>query len=168
MLDSNEINNPEAIEKYFCVEFEKLRQMPMDEETTSILAKLLFSKPLDIKDIPEKDKPFLIKMMEKRIRVLYTYQMNDAKALLFLAFISKTPGIAVMYLTFLQYKAFKMHKKEIDLNDICEIFFNGFPGESDLSMVWHKQKIHKKPNMHSDNLLDYPYAAKSIQFQLQE
>jgi hypothetical protein len=98
--------------------------------------------------------------MEKRIEVLHDFEL-DERTLLFLCCICKSAGVSVMYIWYLQYKSKKRNIKEISLESFCEIFPVGFPSEDDLHRMWDNQKVLVK-GMGSDNLLDYPYAGKSL------
>lgn len=175
-----------SIELEFCEPFQKLRLHPMDEETTKILIQLLFASKNVI--IPEDEKPFLYKLIEKRLTA-YTYTITDTRLIFFLIVISRTPGKAVMYMTYLQYWSKKHGVKDIALDDFAkEIFPMGFPSDDDLRILWDKCKVTGKPKDltgeaeeffydnsfidydkerqeikgGSDNLLDYRYALTSI------
>jgi hypothetical protein len=159
MLDFNVTEQDNSIEELFAKEFEKTEKHPMDEFTTEMLVKLHLSKNTSYA-IPEGEKPFLYKLMEKRIEVLHDFEL-DERTLLFLCCICKSAGVSVMYIWYLQYKSKKRNIKEISLESFCEIFPVGFPSEDDLHRMWDNQKVLVK-GMGSDNLLDYPYAGKSL------
>jgi hypothetical protein len=69
-----------------------------------------------------------------------------------------------MYGTYFAYWAKKNNKNKITLNDFCEkIFPFGLPTEEEISKLWIKQKVKcEKPEMKSDNLLDYYKATISL------
>jgi|688.fasta_scaffold05151_34 hypothetical protein len=159
MLDFNVTEQDNSIEELFAKEFEKTEKYPMDDFTTEMLVKLTLSKNTSYA-IPEGEKPFLYKLMEKRIEVLHDFEL-DERTLLFLCCICKSAGVSVMYIWYLQYKSKKRNIKEISLESFCEIFPVGFPSEDDLHRMWDNQKVLVK-GMGSDNLLDYPYAGKSL------
>lgn len=159
MLDFNVTEQDNSIEELFAKEFEKTEKYPMDDFTTEMLVKLTLSKNTSYA-IPEGEKPFLYKLMEKRIEVLHDFEL-DERTLLFLCCICKSAGVSVMYIWYLQYKSKKRNIKEISLESFCEIFPVGFPSEDDLHRIWDNQKVLVK-GMGSDNLLDYPYAGKSL------
>lgn len=159
MLDENVKEQPNSIEELFAKEFEKTKKNPMDKDTSEILMKLIMSKNSSYQ-IPEKDKPFLYKLLEKRIEVLHSFEVDD-RVLLFLCCICRSAGVGVMYCWYLQYQSKRKNTKEISLETFCEIFPMGFPSEDDLSRLWDAQKVKTK-GMSSDNLLDYPQAGKSL------
>ena len=158
MLDEKVIQDQTAIEELFCKPFEKLKQHNMDNETSGLMIQLLMGNP---QEIPEKEKPFLLKLIEKRIEVVFDYVITDIKLLLFLCVLTETPGKAVMYLTYLQYWAKKNSKFEIDMDTFCQTIFPwGFPSDEDLDKLWDSQKVKTKGM--SDNLVDYPLAMQSL------
>ena len=161
MLQNKIIKQENAVEKYFCEPFDKVQRVPMSEENTGFLMKLLMMKGL--KEPPEKDKPFLIKVIESRLKTAFSFSIKDNRLRLFIAIISQTPGTAIMYLTYLQYWCKKNKTKEIDLEKFCDIFPMGFLNEKDLEKIWDGQKVLRGEGG-SDNLLDYQSAMLSIHF----
>ena len=159
MLDISVIEQPNSIEELFAKEFEKTNKQPMDDFTTEMLVKLSLSKSSPYK-LPEEEKPFLYKLMEKRISVVHDFELDD-RTLLFLCCICKSADVCVMYIWYLQYESKKRNMKQISFEDFCLIFPVGFPSEEDLSLLWVKQKVYTK-GLGSDNLLDYPQAGKSL------
>ena len=114
--------------------------------------------------IPEAQKPFLYKLIEKRLEHCFTYKITDARLLLMMVLICQTPGIAVMYMAYLQYWCKKNFSESIDLDVFCEkIFPWGFPGDDDLHKLWDSQKVEQNGPGSSDNLLDYSMAYQTIQ-----
>lgn len=162
-MESTTIETGDSVENIFCIPFGALPKYPMDKETAELMIQLMFSGDA-VPNIPEKDKPFLYKIIESRASASFTVKITDVKLILFLCVLTKTPGIAVMYLTYLQYWAKKNNVKEITFDNFCSrIFPNGFPSESDLHSLWLMQKVEK--NGGSYNLLDYQSAMRTIQFE---
>lgn len=160
----NEITKQEnAVEEYFCKPFSKLQKHEMDKETTGFLITLLMSKDKQ-KELPEKEKPFLMKLIEQRIKGCFSFDIKDTRLILFITIIAKSAGTAVMYLTYLQWCCKQKGYKEIDLEKFCELFPMGFPNETDLQKVWDGQKVERDNGKGSDNLLDYQSAMVSIHF----
>jgi len=159
MLNFDVTTQPNSIEELFAKEFEKTQKQPMDYFTSEILVKLSLSKDMSYA-ITEEEKPFLYKLMEKRIEVIHDFEL-DERTLVFLCCICKSAGISVMYCWYLQYESKKRNIRHISLETFCEIFPMGFPSEDDLSRLWDAQKVHSE-RMGSDNLLDYPQAGKSL------
>lgn len=97
----------------------------------------------------------------KRIKFMHTYTATKA-VLLFLESICPTPGIAVMYCNYLQYKMFKRKQKKLDMNTLAFIFPMGFFSEHTLNEFWDKQKllVDRGP----DNMLDYKELGSSMIF----
>lgn len=150
-----------AVEEYFCKPFNKLKRHEMGIETTRLMYILLAGDPAH--KIKESDKPWLFKIIEQRIHGCLTMKISDERLLLFITHLAETPGNAVMYLAYLQYRCKKEDIKELSFEYFCEsIFPFGFPSDEDLHQLWNAQKV--RPEGGSDNLLDYQTAYKSIQF----
>lgn len=159
MLNPETTKQSDAIEVLFCEPFEKLERFPMSTELTQDLVRLYVSKNIEI---AEDEKPFLFRLIEKRVKHLYTFEIQDHRLILFLCILTESPGKAVMYLTYLQYWCKKNNVTKLTFDVFCEkIFPHGFPKESDLDELWNKQKV--EPNGGNDNLLDYHTALTSIQ-----
>lgn len=167
MLNIQEVINPNAVEKYICEPMHKLpKAEEMEVEDTKLLVGLLKASPN--KKMAEIDKPFIFRMIEKRVNARLSVKITDHRLILFLCIICKTPCKAVLYLYYIQYWALKNNTEEITLELFGEkIFPFGFFKDKDLNTIWDAQKV--KPNEYggSDNLIDYPAAATSIQFQHQ-
>ncbi len=159
-LDYIETKNPHAIETIVCQEILLIPHVKMDEETRMLMALLLSEK--NSINIPEKEKPFLYAVIEKRVTHCFTIQITDSRLLLFLAFIAKSPGVAILYLWYLQYWCFNSNIRKLDLETFCEIFPMGFPTDLELRRIWNSQKVDREAG--SDNLVDYSSAGMSIQF----
>lgn len=97
----------------------------------------------------------------KRIKFMHTYTATKA-VLLFLESICPTPGIAVMYCNYLQYKMFYRKQKKLDMNTLAFIFPMGFFSEHTLNEFWDKQKL--LVDRGSDNMLDYKELGSSMIF----
>lgn len=110
----------------------------------------------------DEEKPFLYKVMEKRINFCFTYTFTE-RVLAFLSIKCKSVGTAIMYLWYFQYLSKKHNLNKFDISDVSEYFPNGFPSEDDLSGLWDEQKVKRPVNsLSSDNLLDYSSAGESI------
>jgi hypothetical protein len=172
MLDNSVIENPTGVEEFFCVPFSDLKLYPMDEEMSRLMITLMFEskKGADSLQIPEKEKPFILKLVEGALKTRFTFTINDNGLVFFIAIQSKNAGTAIMYLAYLQYRCKKLNKRNLDWELFTSIFPNGFPNETDLHNIWDAQKVkrHNTDSFGSDNLLDYQSAMKSIQFLPQE
>jgi len=163
MITEEEAVKEDAIENLFCKKFEKLPRHQMTEDVSKIFIQLCFSKRNDIV-IPEDKKPFLYKLIEKRLS-LFTYEIKDSRIILFLAMVAQTPGTAVMYLTYLQYYCKKHNIREITFDNFSmEIFPMGFPSDEDLHTLWEETKV-KRNEGGAANLVDFIGSLKSIQFE---
>lgn len=161
MLKADTIKQADAVKKLFCEPFEKLKRFPMSKDESEMMIKLLLSRIT----IPEKGKPQIVQLLEKRVEHCFTFKLKDPKLILFLCFLAETPAWVVMYLTYLQYWAKKTNIKELNFDIFCErIFPFGFPSNTELSLLWDSVKVYRSGEMRSDNLLDYQTALASIQF----
>jgi hypothetical protein len=159
MIEFSVTEQPNSIEELFAKKFEQLNKYPMDNETSEIFVKLILSKNSSF-EIPESEKPFIYKLLEKRISVVHDYKVDD-RVLLFLSWICKSAGVGVMYCWYLQYESKNRCVNEITFEIFVEIFPSGFPSEDGLGKLWDEQKVDRKDNL-SDNLLDYPNAGLSL------
>jgi len=159
MIEFSVTEQPNSIEELFAKKFEQLNKYPMDNETSEIFVKLILSKGSQY-EIPENEKPFLYKLLEKRISIVHDYEIDD-RVLLFLSWICKSAGVGVMYCWYLQYESKMRSVHTITFEIFSEIFAWGFPSEDGLQKLWDEQKVNSK-DMSSDNLLDYPQAGLSL------
>jgi len=149
-----------SVEVLFASKFESLKRHPMTDEVAKILI------TLSLAPIPEDDKEaneqFLCKIIEQRFKAL-GYTM-DIKGRIFLAYMTNSPGMAVMYCHYLAYYCKKNHILSLTFTDLCmDVFPFGFPSEEDLHKLWDEQKVHREQDQPgTDNLLDYFGASKSI------
>jgi len=165
MLPSSTTKVKNAVEEVFCVPFGNLPQQPMDKDTEDLMLRLyMASMHGSMGEIPEKEKPFIIKMTESSLKNRFTFKIEDNALIAFIAFNSKTAGNVIMYLTYLQYKCKKNNMKVLDFKTFCHWFPMGFPSDADLEKVWDSQKVERKETGDSDNLLDYQSAMESIHF----
>lgn len=159
-------NQPDAIERLFCVPFSELRQWPMDEETS----KLFLTVHLDSLDgggliakwKTNEEAWFIPAIIQGRGKWLGIDICDHAAAILSL--MCDTPGTAVMYAHYVAYKAKLAGVKEIDTEFISTSPFPmGFPSDKDMHELWNAQKVEcTDERKGSDNLLDYSSANVSI------
>lgn len=167
MLENSETENPKAIETHLCEKMNSLKRVRMDDDLAMTLAQLLLV-PKNKLEVPQKEKPFLYQLIEKRVEHCFTFRIDDDRLIIFIAALSVSAGTAVMYLWYLQWWCFRNSVEVIDLNIFCQkIFPMGFFSESDLQNIWDGQKVCRE-YLASDNLVDYALAGESIQFKKSE
>lgn len=159
-LDFNVTMQENSIEELFCKKFEQLIMKPMDNNTAKIFIELGLSRDIVFR-IPDEEKPFLYKLIEKRVSLVHSFELDD-RVLLFLCCICKSAGVGIMYCWYFQYQCKKRNLKKVTFENLAEIFSWGFPSENDLQKLWELQKVNRNNMDDSDNLLDYPQAGKSL------
>lgn len=164
MIKFSETTDSTIIEREVCKKMHSLTREPADDELMGTLIRLYFTEGLKI---PDKEKPFLFQIIEKRLQHCFTIKIEDHRLILFLCVLAESPGSAIMYLWYLQYWCFINEVKELNLELFCEkIFPMGFFTKSDLSKIWDLQKVSITRDEHgSDNLVDYASAGMSIQYE---
>ena len=168
MLESSTTKDDSAVERLFCVPFKDLPKRPMtNEEKALFLALTNMEKENGVMlefDISDQEVPMSLRILQKSIEHRFNFKMTDSLKLM-ISSLCKSAGEVIMYLTFLQYCAKTFDKKELGMIH----FYNIFPdGEvpTTLEDIWRKQKVKRSENNPhgSDNLLDYPFASKTILF----
>jgi len=164
MLNYEITNDPNAIKEFVVDKIAKIQVKQLDEESTLFLLELLSNRSGQIK-IPEKEKPVVFRIIEKRIENCHSFRITDARLLIYLTYISISAGNAIMYLWYLQAHCKERNIDSLNLDDFClNVFPWGLPPHEDLQTVWDGQKV-KRPNnsFASDNLVDYSSAGESLQ-----
>jgi len=157
--------NGSAIENIVCKAIEKCDRVEMDKDLFETFIMLIMAKDKKF-EIPEKEKPFIYQVIEKRIKHCYTFKTNDPRLIMFLSALAVKPGTAILYLWYLQYWCKKNSVKEIDLDIFgTRIFPLGFPSEETMHKIWDSQKVNRdSATGGSDNLVDYNDAGSSLHF----
>lgn len=120
------------------------RTIPMSEEVGYLMMNLLMGAEIS----KEGRNSFLFRLIKKRIELMHSYLLDDAATLMISA-VSHSPGEAVMYCNYLQWKSNTENLPIITLNDLCiKIFPFGFFSHESLNKAWDNQKIK------GDNMLD--------------
>jgi hypothetical protein len=148
----------------WCEEFSKAKTEPMSDEITKVFLIAVISKRdgLSVTNKGIEDE-FLYKVIDKRAEHI-NLKIDDYTKV-FLMFLTKSPGTAVMFLYYLKYvvektklslnsEVFSLQPNiEIDMERLSVLYPLGFPTESELERLWDLQKVSSEHN-HSDNLLD--------------
>jgi hypothetical protein len=110
--------------------------IPMDATLTEIFMKCcMVEQEADV--IPKEiQDTFLFQVAEKRLRFM---QMQPTmSSLAFLAFLCRSPGEVVMYITVLRRK---LGPVKLNMGNIAEVFPTGFLSPAQLSRAWDAQKL---------------------------
>lgn len=162
MLQYSETQNPKAIEENVCRPMRNSQCKEMDRDLFELLGSLVIAK--ENIPIPQKEKPFLFQIIEKRVEHCFQFIFTDNRPVLFLCAIAETPGSAILYLWYLQWWCANHDIKEVSLELFCErIFPMGFPSKEDLHKIWDNQKVKSKEGS-INNLIDYASAGQSLLF----
>lgn len=162
MLESNTITQPDAVEKYFCKEWDKLTLVPLDTQKSILISSFRVLKDNALAGINEELKQSREFYVLKQRFSVFGLEV-DPRVVAFLATILlDTKGQVSMYVAYLAYKAKQKGTKTLDFDLFLEIFKEGFPSSEDLLMLWLKQKVKRENKMQSDNLLDFDAASQSL------
>lgn len=149
-------------------QIEKIIEEHLSKETAFKTDGLIDSVHISLKRMSNKDVELALKdvdvakVITLRVKKLHTYRLSP-KALFVISFLSKSFGVGIMYIWYLQYWSFKNNVDFID--DIMlfdNVFPNGFFSDKSLQVFWNAQKVKRTSVMSSDNLLDYYNAGESI------
>ncbi len=125
-------------------ELDTERTVPMSDEVAYLMMNLLMGSKIS----KEGRDSFLFRLVKKRVEVMHSYLLDDEAALIISA-VSHSPGEAVMYCNYLQWKSNTENLPIITLNDLCmKLFPFGFFSHESLNKAWDNQKIK------GDNMLD--------------
>lgn len=110
--------------------------------------------------------PSLERMFYNRVKFCHTYTITFAVAFA-IASIARTPGEITMYANYLQYKAKKMGKGLLRMNDIgMHILPCGIFSRETMREAWDRQKCSHE--LGSDNMLDHYQAQGTIEIKPKE
>lgn len=161
---------PDSIEKIVCEKMSSLTQQPLDDDTTEIL--ILFKRDPDsaahAKEIIKK--VWTAQALVNRMGTQFGTVL-DARIAIIVAGVAESIGGCVMYAYYMQMMAKRRGVKKLDLDDIGWLFPIGFYAKDDMHGIWESQKVDNGRDMFdglefrggSDNLVDYGYAAQSLE-----
>jgi hypothetical protein len=163
MLKKEEVNNPNAVEEYFCKPLDKFTPKALSESQLKMMLVIGLTKE---GELPQMEKEFeevfwFYPAIEKRINVCFTYTM-DTKAKMLLASWCESIGDMVMYLTLLQYKCKQRGIRELKYDALGIMFGDGIIDREFMRKCWDAQKVERDSG--SDNLIDYASALMSLRF----
>lgn len=151
---------PDSIQKW-CEELDSKEKCEMSKEDTEIFFKIKLREDKINND--QYCKAMLaMSITHNRIKQFHTFTANNA-VLMFLDCMIESPGIAVEYCNYMQYKCWQRGIKHIDMETFSRyIFPMGFFSEETLREMWDKQKIIPKNGGSLANMLDHPESMESI------
>ncbi len=146
--------NQEQLNKSFSewvAEFKKLPQHAMDDQVARIfMAMSIAEMSGNLNGLDEMEQLFLCRVISTRAQ---TINLSISRhAVVFLSFLTRNPGAAVMYLYFLRNEQRK-NNTNVSMDVITNLFPDGFPSDDELQDMWNKQKI--EVGGRECNLLDF-------------
>lgn len=155
---------PDSIQKW-CEELDSKEKCEMPQDDAVILLKIQTNEKNINNDPNFKDLLTgwnATAIIHNRIKQFHTFTANNA-VLMFLGCMIESPGIAVEYCNYMQYKCWQRGIKHIDMETFSRyIFPMGFFSEETLREMWDKQKIIPKDGGSLANMLDHPEFMESI------
>lgn len=127
-------------------EFISKANTPMDKDTSYLFMQMLMSENNENFTVEPVKNEFMYQMIEKRAEYIGLELSNPAKV--FLMFLTRSPGTAVMYLYAIRSKVNKAN-----MQDLTNIFPMGYLSEAELETMWDKQKGYNC-DVKADNCLD--------------
>lgn len=125
-------------------ELDTEKTVPMSEEVAYLMVNLLLGSKIS----EEGRNSFLFRLIKKRVETMHSYLIDD-EATLMISAVAHSPGEAVMYCNYIQWKSDTENLPVITLNDLCmKLFPFGFFSHESLEKAWDNQKIK------GDNMLD--------------
>lgn len=161
----------DSIQTVVCEVMEKLKPIPMDEDTTRLMLSFLLDKSSKERSVELFGKIWQAQVMAKRMKVQFGRDMDPRCAIL-IAMWAQSVGSCVLYMYYCQYMCNKMKiEGELTLDIMCEkIFPWGFFQDTDIHKVWDSQKVNNRAENFKDidlgnsgdNMVDYGLAAESL------
>lgn len=156
---------PDLVEKWA----EWLDRQPKSTELTEDQMKTFVLATMHEREIEANDElksmilnggPSMERLFYNRVKACHTYTITFAVAIA-MASITRTPGEVTMYANYLQYKAKKMEKGLLRMQDIgMHILPYGVFSRETMREAWDRQKCSH--DLGSDNILDHNEAQETI------
>lgn len=155
---------PDSIQKW-CEELDTKKTETLSQKDELFLRRFI-PEEKEIENDPEIKRLLggwnAAAIMYSRLKKFHTYTVNNA-VLVFMGCIMNSPGIAVEYCNYMQYKCWLYGIKHINMDILKKrIFPMGFFSEETLHEMWEKQKIIPKDGGGLANMLDHPEFMESI------
>jgi hypothetical protein len=161
------VEQEDAIERIVCEPLAQAQVRQMNKEEAEMLMKALIMPKTTTKEImefiPKSKTPQILQIIVSRLK-LFDYTL-EGNLLFLMMMLCDTPGTVVIYLTQIQYYCYKNDIKVFTTQDFVNMFPMGVLSEPSMHKVWLAQKVLRPDStLHSDNLLDYSGAMKSMRF----
>ena len=167
MLEEKDIKgDPTAIAVHLCEKMDGLRNKKLEEDEMKILVSLLLgAKDEKVADGMFEDitaKSWALKAVSARQKAVFGNELVDKTTLIMLDVISKDNiGTMLMYLYYIQWKAFTKGWEKVTITTFCEELFPfGSISEENLHTLWDATKVKTERSL--NNLIDYTFCTKSF------
>jgi hypothetical protein len=159
-----------SLEELFMEPLDATGRVRMSDEHTGIFMQIgMMSRvPEAVDDMYKKmsKMTWTLEAISKRIEVCLSITVDKAVLIWLATMTNGNIGTMVMYVYYLQYWGKKNDERHITFDMLAmRIFPTGFFEREALNAVWDATKVDREDKRNaSDNLIDYPVAAESIQF----
>lgn len=127
-------------------------QTPCDEDVFRALTAMLLNPAIADDIYTQVKDSFLVGVFEKRAEY-FGVRVDKGVTVFVCGMLCRNPASVVMYLhAIYHHDPLGMN---FGLNDLCELFPNGFPDDATLKQAWRAQKDPIPKDM-QDNLIDNP------------
>jgi hypothetical protein len=159
-IKQEEIKN-DSVETIVCQKMHTLKPVAMNEDSAKALLLFLMDEVSKDKMDQNIDKIWQAKAIIKRLELQFNRKIDSRVAFLIAAH-AGTIGSCVLYAYYIQYLCKLNNIEEFTLDHFGDYFPNGMFSEDSMREVWDSQKVNRTGNG-SDNLVDYGFAAKSLE-----
>lgn len=119
--------------QYWANEFISKAKEPMNKQMSHIFLQMMMAEGENNFSLEQLKGEFMYQIIDKRAEYIGLQLSEPVKV--FLMFMTRSPGTAVMYLYALRTKV-----KKANMQNLAEIFPMGYLNELDLETMWDKQK----------------------------
>lgn len=114
-------------------EFVSKATQPLDKMANNVFNQMIIAEGESAFSLEQLKNEFMYQIIDKRAQYIGLEMSEPAKV--FLMFMSRNPGSAVMYLY-----AIRTYMKRVTMQDLARVFPMGYLNESSLEEMWDKQK----------------------------
>lgn len=158
-----------SVETIVCEAMGKLKSVPMDDHTTSVMLKFMMDINSEAKADEIVKQIWQAEAIKARMLAQFGRELDSRCAILIVMW-AKSIGSSLLYMYYMQWMCrAKGIQGKLTMDHLVEIFPMGFFADEDLHTIWDTQKVdNRRENFDtpeqkgSDNLIDYAIASMSI------